>query len=161
FVKTDIHIQATVSAVDGTYRVVAQLNDVSNALPLLSSKLVLWGVPADEKHDSQRGACSATPEEDFCKANAPLRAFVTLPTACTPPEVGLETTLAAESWPGGTAAASFFSHLPPGLPSPGPQQGPTGCESIPFHPSISLQPTTHAADSPSGLHVDLTIPQAG
>jgi hypothetical protein len=168
FVTTDVHIDTRVSAVDGIYKVVGELNNISNTLPLLSSTLTLWGVPADPSHDAQRGECTnPSGPGGLCPANAPLKPFVTMPTACTPAGTGLETSLQAEAWPvipgtpGNTDEASFFSHLPPGLPTPGPQQGPTGCDNEPFDPSISLQPTSHAADSPTGLHVDLSIPQAG
>ena len=37
----------------------------------------------------------------------------------------------------------------------------TGCELVPFEPKISLQPTSHQADSPTGLDVELTMPTEG
>ncbi len=36
----------------------------------------------------------------------------------------------------------------------------TGCGSLPFNPSISVQPDTHSADSPTGLAVDVHVPQS-
>jgi hypothetical protein len=164
FLTTDFHIDTRVSATSDGYKVIAELNDVSNAVPLLATKLSLWGVPADSVHNGFRGSCLNFIDGSAagnCPAEAPLTPFITLPTACTPHEVGLETRLHAESWLGSKDDASFFSHLPPGVPDPGPQQGPTGCDGVPFKPGISVQPTTHAADSPTGLHVDLSLPQAG
>ncbi len=35
----------------------------------------------------------------------------------------------------------------------------TGCDQLSFNPSLYAQPTTDATDSPSGLEVDLTVPQ--
>ncbi len=35
----------------------------------------------------------------------------------------------------------------------------TGCDSLTFNPSLSAQPTTTQTDSPSGLEVDLSVPQ--
>ncbi|HTF07473.1 MAG TPA: hypothetical protein VK659_04790, partial [Asanoa sp.] len=35
----------------------------------------------------------------------------------------------------------------------------TGCNGIEFDPSLEARPTTNAADSPTGLHVDLNVPQ--
>jgi hypothetical protein len=161
FLTTDAHIDTAVRKIDGSYRVVAALHDISNTAPLLGATLTIWGVPADPSHDSQRGKCAETPEADLCSAGIAQRPFVTMPTACTSSQVGLETSLHAESWLGSSDDAGFFSHLPPGLPVPGPQQGPTGCAGVPFSPSLALQPTTHAADSPTGLRVDLSIPQTG
>ncbi len=37
----------------------------------------------------------------------------------------------------------------------------TGCDKLPFEPTIALKPTTKAAESPSGIDVDLQIPQDG
>jgi hypothetical protein len=161
FLTTDAHIDTGVRFVDGSYRVVAELRDISNTAPLLAATLTIWGVPADSSHDSQRGKCAETVEADLCSAGISQRPFVTLPTACTASRVGLETSLRAESWLGSSDNAGFFSHLPPGLPTPGPQQGPTGCANVPFDPGLTLQPTSQAADSPTGLHVDLSIPQVG
>ena len=36
----------------------------------------------------------------------------------------------------------------------------TGCDRLPFDPSIHLTPTTRAADAPTGLDADLTVPQS-
>ena len=104
-------------------------------------------------------------------AHLPRKAFLTLPTSCTPPGVGVETKLHVESWDPASAPAdaSFISHLPPGYqgeldsdPSTwGPPQGPTGCDELPFDPSFSAQPDSSLADSPTGLRVNLGFPQDG
>jgi hypothetical protein len=95
------------------------------------------------------------------------KAFLTLPTACTPPGVGLETRMHIESWDPASAPddASFVSHLPPGYPADpstwGPPQGPTGCDRLPFDPSFSAKPDSSTPDSPTGLTVNLGFPQDG
>src|SRR5262249_6991540 len=60
----------------------------------------------------------------------------------------------------GIAAASFaapdvFDSMSASLP------GMAGCAQVPFNPYISFQPTTDEADSPSGMDVDLQVPQPG
>ncbi len=100
-------------------------------------------------------------------ANVPVRAFVANPTACTPDGVGLETRLHVEGWAASRPFddASFVSHLPPGLPLPvedwGAVKGPDGCGRVPFDPSFGVKADTRKADSPAGLSVDLSFPQAG
>ena len=108
----------------------------------------------------------------------PLKAFLRNPTSCTAPGEGLTTTLHVDSWfnPGRVnsdgspdlsdpnwKSASTTSHEAPGYPYPPSEWGPTvgidHCEDVPFEPSVSVQPTTNQADSPSGLKVDLSIPQ--
>jgi hypothetical protein len=155
-----VHLLPTVRT-GGDYGLTVHVNDVSQAVPMLETTLTVWGVPADPAHDGERGSCLSYegPTGELCPTDAPRKPFLTLPTACTPPGVGLETTLHAESWQGGSDDASFFSHLPPGPPNPGPEQGPTGCDRLAFEPSITVQPTSQAADSPTGLHVDLSLPQ--
>ena len=40
------------------------------------------------------------------------------------------------------------------------QVGPiTGCNHVPFEPSIEIEPTTTSAESPSGLNATITVPQ--
>jgi len=74
--------------------------------------------------------------------------FITLPTRCGDPASAL-TKIFADSWedPGNFKEAQY---LAPAL---------TGCDALEFSPSLQLQPTTNAADSPSGLRVDLHFPQ--
>ena len=44
-------------------------------------------------------------------------------------------------------------------PRRGPWPATTGCEQLAFNPSLTAVPTTSGADSPSGLDVDLSVPQ--
>ncbi|MBO0746714.1 MAG: hypothetical protein J2O47_00100 [Acidimicrobiaceae bacterium] len=162
-VSAVVHLNPTVRT-GGDYGLTVDVADISQAIPILGTSLTIWGTPADPAHDGERGSCLGLfgPTGDQCPTDAPLKPFLTLPTACTPPGVGLETTLHADSWQGESDDASFFSHLPPNFPdpaAPGPQQGPTGCDRLPFDPSITVQPTSEQADSPTGLHVDLHLPQ--
>jgi hypothetical protein len=41
----------------------------------------------------------------------------------------------------------------------GSYPAPTGCDALDFNPALAAKPTTTEADSPSGLDVDLTVPQ--
>jgi hypothetical protein len=41
----------------------------------------------------------------------------------------------------------------------GTYPSPTGCDALDFNPALAAKPTTTEADSPSGLDVDLTVPQ--
>jgi hypothetical protein len=74
--------------------------------------------------------------------------FLTLPTRCGHPASTL-TRIFADTWddPGNYVEAAFSA---PDL---------TGCEGLGFAPTLKARPTTTAADSPTGLEVDLHIPQ--
>jgi hypothetical protein len=192
YVGAQAFIDATVRP-DGDYAVSVRVRNAPNVAKVLGARVSLWGFPADPSHDAQRcvvlGAADIEtgipPRCDSVLGGEPgtpfgpnafpdhleRKAFVTLPTACTPPGVGLETQLRVESWDPASppAEASFISHLPPGYqgelnPDPstwGPPQGPTGCDELPFDPSFSAQPDSSLPDSPTGLRVDLGFPQNG
>jgi hypothetical protein len=71
--------------------------------------------------------------------------FISLPTEC-----GVEgtTKLTAESWAGETVTATATS-----APA-------TGCDQVPFDPSISVTPGTTQADEPTSAAVGLHVPQS-
>jgi hypothetical protein len=156
---------------EGDYGVNVTVRDISQVIPVVASSVTFWGVPADPSHDAERGfnedrtnPCADVEIDCSNPAGVDRKPFLTLPTACTAPGVGLRTTLRTDSWqnPGSFEEASFDSHLPPGHPEPpenwGPEQGPTGCEQVPFDPSIRVQPTNTQPDSPTGLEVELAVP---
>jgi hypothetical protein len=185
-------LDATVRA-NGDYAVRIRSRNAPNTAKVLGVRISLWGNPSDPSHDPQRcvvigladietgipprcdSSLGGEPGTPFGPNSFPdhleKKAFLTLPTACTPPGVGLETRMRVESWDPASAPAeaSFVSHLPPGFqgelnPDPstwGPPQGPTGCDELPFDPSFSAQPDSSMADSPTGLRVSLGFPQDG
>ncbi len=127
---------------DGDYGLTADIHNINQGLPVYGQKLILWGVPADPVNDPLRlqglfqGGLSAGIE--------PLP-FLSLPARCGP----VATHLRTDSWQ--NAGHFLFYEEPVTL---------TGCDSIDFEPSIKARPTTNAADSPTGLDVDITIPQS-
>ncbi len=159
------------------YNVAAVITNVPQTLPVLASVVALWGNPADPAHDPFRGNCvtnvNQTDEngqpipqvikEDFpeppsygnCTDRPPAKPFLTLPRACTGP---LLTGYATSSWEGSSAAGSVFTHDDATPPNP---QGMVGCAKLGFNPSVSAQPTTRAARSPSGLDYSLDIHDEG
>ena len=104
-----------------------------------------WGVPADPAHDEQRRG-PGCPFPTGCESAAPLKPYLTAPTSCTGPQT---TTMRADSWQniGVFAEESFVS------------PGNDGCNALDFSPDIEARPTTTIADAPSGLDVDVHVPQ--
>jgi uncharacterized repeat protein (TIGR01451 family) len=153
------------------YGITVAATQVAEGIALVGSEFTVWGVPAETAHRGER-ACPGenAPSNEggpTCPSDAEKEsAFLRNPTSCTAPGVGLPTTVRADSWvhPGEFDQAGAVSHLPDGYPYPpsdwGPQQGTDSCENVPFEPSISVEPTTHSADSPTGLNVDLSLPQS-
>jgi hypothetical protein len=141
------------------YGVTVDVNNLTEIVGLLSSRVTFWGVPGDSRHDGSRGYnCLYQGEAGFPPCTAvgqktppPL---LTLPTACTGP---LHTTLEADSWEQeGTFTEpieyTFLDNL--GRPA-----GMVGCNQLPFSPSIKVTPDGQAGSTPTGLTVDEHVPQ--
>jgi hypothetical protein len=140
------------------YRVVGGATQITQALEFFGAELTIWGVPADPRHDKERGACrsASSPQEDECPAEAAEKPFLTVPRACTGP---LSTTYRLDTWqhPDEWVSGSVLTHAE-GDPAP---MGFTGCESLGFAPTIATSGTNPAAESPTGLDFDLGISDPG
>jgi hypothetical protein len=116
----------------------------------------IWGVPADPSHDALRAGCLDIGGHILASCSRPSdeaadpKAFFSLPTSCIGP---IEYGLTVRSWEGGEAHATFLSHDDTG------PIGNTGCGALEFSPTLEARPTTNLADAPTGLEVDLHIPQ--
>lgn len=77
---------------------------------------------------------------------APRRPFMQNPTTCEGTPV---TTLKVDSYQEPGRYRTYTAVAPT----------PTGCEDVPFEPSISVRPATTAADTPSGYAVEIEVPQ--
>jgi hypothetical protein len=150
-----IYLDASVRP--GDYGVSITIPSVPQAVGLLDTTLTLWGVPADHSHDEQRGSCLGFFGESLgvCPSDSTPRPFLTNPTLCAGP---LPTKLSADSWadPGLVDTATFLSHDNGTPPS---AVGPQECERLPFAPTLTAQPGTPQAGAPSGLTVDVRMPQ--
>lgn len=145
------------------------------SVPLKSFKEDLWGVPAEHVHDELRINSAFTPGNEtaiaaeFCDgngvhstedpetiikpclfklppsvSNSPLNPFLQNPTNCEGP---LTTSLNVLAYDGGSSEAFY----------PWPKMA--GCDQLSFNPSLYAQPTTKETDTPSGIDVNLEVPQ--
>jgi uncharacterized repeat protein (TIGR01451 family) len=152
------------------YGLTLNASDAPQTLSVAGMSLTLWGVPADPSHNVERacpGQLNPWRGGPSCPSGAYRRAFLRNPTSCTAPGVGLPTTLNVDSWthPGVFRSATFLSHLPPAYPLPpsqwGARQGPTGCDTVPFHASVTAAPaSTPQAGQPVAFSFDVYLPQS-
>ena len=151
----------------GDYGVTAHINDTP-AREVIGAILTLWGVPGDPSHDRWRtgnqGGCSTNevvtgePQSAHCFSigqRPSVRPFLTLPTSCTGPQ---PFSIAANTWRDAsltfTEPLSFLSHDAGDVAI-----GFTGCGALPFTPVVAAIPESSMADTPTGLHVDVHVPQ--
>jgi hypothetical protein len=141
------------------YGVTVNVENVAQTIGFLSSTVTFWGVPGDAAHDSVRGEdCLAEVAEDASthapcvplgEANPPP--LLSLPTSCSGSP--LETSVLAASW----ADPHTFVAFKPGSGEEMPQM--VGCGLLPFASEINVSPDVRSASTPSGLKVDVHVPQ--
>jgi len=154
----------------GQYGVTVNIHNVSQTIYILSSRVTFWGVPEEASHNEARGwACLGWSPEGCTAHEVPKPApFLTLPTSCT----GKPTTsVSIESWPYGEGGVTKVSKVVPGEHGEHGENAEytfpaslTGCERLNFAfpgstPRISVTPDTEAANTPTGLTVDVHVPQ--
>lgn len=158
-----LHVEAHLRT-DSDYGITTVVRDASQTLSVYEASAGIWGKPADPGFDTQRGLCiygtyaqCPTGSQSSTLDSIP---FISLPTSCLGdggvPGAPLKTTLGVTSWEGDSDTASFLSHDNSNAPL-----GVTECDAVPFAPTLQARPTTNVADSPSGLDVDIHIPQDG
>ena len=141
---------------ESDYGLTASLEGIGSLIPLLSAKTTIWGVPADESHDPLR----ITPHEALACGGSPCTApggeprhsgllpapFLSNATQCESPQ---------------RFELSAASYAEPAQPVTEVVQLPalTGCGKLGFAPSFTAVPTSREAAMPTGLDVDLQIPQ--
>jgi hypothetical protein len=134
------------------YGVSVTSSNITQLVSLLGVKLTFWGVPGDRSHDSQRGwECMVGFGTCSPSASTSPPPFLVTPTSCQAPFLS---TLRGESWaaeghPAQTAKP--VNYAPPGEVD--------GCNRLPFSPQINVTPDGTAASSPTGLNVDVHVPQ--
>jgi hypothetical protein len=136
----------------GDYGLTITTRGASQAEPIVSTKVSFWGVPADAAHDTLRDYCPIV--GGLCPSGAQRTAFLSNPTDCTAGPA--ETKLTAEAWNGTVATSSFFTHQPG---DPDARIALTGCDRVPFAPTLTATPSNPVAGAPSGYAFDLHVPQ--
>jgi hypothetical protein len=144
----------------GDYGITVDVHNVVQYIPVFGSKVTIWGVPADPSHDSLRGSClqygngPVESEQEIeeeaslgdCPVNLPPQPLLTNPTSCGVPRTAA---LSADSWQAPGHFVSRFAAMPEL----------SGCEKLDFSPSVAVTPDGTAGSTPTGLHVDLHVPQ--
>ncbi len=136
------------------YAIEALTPYISALLPVRSAEFTMWGVPADPAHNALRATTYAgggDPEHAYgASSSAPIKPLLTMPLSCG--DHG-KFTLEADS----------YAHQEErvGTELTGPSLDVTGCNDprVKFHPEVALQPTSRTAGGPTGLQVNLKVPQ--
>ncbi len=139
-VVVDVRVTA-----DGGYRLVSDVSGIPTAALFYDQTLTLWGVPADHNGEGPlrgfNGVMYGGP------GPGPRRPFIWGPTRC---DVPLDGKISISSWQEPDRAVSEDVRISDGL---------TGCDQLPFAPTLSVRPDSRQAGQPSGYTVDVDVPQ--
>ncbi len=136
------------------YALTVEQHDLGQDLPITGLSVTIWGVPADPSHDPFRGNCleESGKSSGNCPTSAPLEPFLTMPDSCTQP---LTSSITVDSWeaPNTPIQQSTTAEGSDGMPG-----GLRGCEQLEFDPTVAVRPESAAADTPTGLAVEVGMP---
>jgi hypothetical protein len=139
----------------GDYGVTATVNNINQTAGFLKSEVTFWGVPADPRHDPERGwGClldqiGLTTGHPPCNPTEPHNPppLLSLPTSCTGP---LQTSVQGDSW---------LEHGNFQTVQGNPMPAQDGCNRLPFRAFVNVAPDGQAGSTPTGLTVDIHVPQ--
>ena len=134
----------------GDYGITSGSLAVSQAQTIRSVDVTFWGVPADPRHDAERKEGGGPPRS----TDAPRVPFLSAPTSCSSTPASF--TARGDSWENlGVFDTRVLTSDLEGTPLAF-----EGCERLAFAPTLEVAPLSTFADGPTGLSVDLEVPQA-
>jgi hypothetical protein len=150
------------------YGVTVTTANTSQLVNFISASVTFWGTPGDPSHDHSRGwSCLVGGHWTQSARNLPCElqdqtkppAFLTLPTNCS---AAYATSVEGDSWPNtATGTVSLLDPLSYSLEEDGTPLSLTGCNQVPFSPTMNSDPTSNAATSPTGLNFDIGVDDEG
>jgi hypothetical protein len=149
-VRLDAHVRS-----NGDYGITVSVTGTTDARPLISSTITMWGVPADHNgpgaESTNECVFNEVTEETECVKYGARGGGARLPFLRNPTVCGgaMTSTLSIDSWQMPGAFKSASSAIP----------GMVGCDALTFEPSISVTPDNLQAGAPAGYGVTLHVPQ--
>jgi hypothetical protein len=132
------------------YGVTVRASNISELTNFISSRITFWGVPGDPRHNDVRGWCMQKFEEHPipCVSSEPNNPppFLAMPTSCGP----LSATVEADSWQQAGVFGSLASE---------PMTAMDSCNELQFAPEVKIAPDGQEASKPTGLAVEVHVPQ--
>ena len=150
------------------YGLSADISEIPEEHPIYGLELTLWGDPSDASHDAERGLCAEEEaKQSFMKTRYPRqlprgkssRPFLTMPASCT----GEPLTTTMRSTRGRNRATLIPRYTRPERSAGGrslPRRD--GLRKARLQPETDggiAEPAAASAESPTGLNVDLKVPQ--
>jgi hypothetical protein len=146
----------------GDYGVTVSVENISQVPAFIGSRVTLWGVPADSRHDDARDwgcvglffprkAFETFGAECLPTHNAQPAPFLTLPTQCGTP---LTTSVTGDSWATLKQPEDYVGPVSYTLP-----ETLDGCNHLAMPSEIQVSPDDANASTPTGMVVNVHAPQ--
>jgi len=136
---------------ESDYGITAEVSNAPAVARLIKIESTFWGIPAAAAHDKERctpgevfNGCLISPSRPPGSTESP---FFTNPTRCG---ASLSVGVNAASW--------VEPELDPENEVKAPFPTITGCNHLPFGPSLEVTPTNHHTSAPSGLEMTIKLP---
>jgi hypothetical protein len=140
------------------YGVTVNANNITQTATFLSTQVSFWGWPGDPRHDPSRGYGCVGDLTEACPEDTVKAPFLSLPTSCG--NAPFATSMEGDSWPGPNKPQAKQAPLTYTLHNAlDPSIGMDGCNALAFEPSVKVTPDVTSGSSPSGLNVDVHVPQ--
>jgi hypothetical protein len=138
------------------YGLTINSDNISQLAGFRAVEVTVWGVPGASTHDQERGptCLEAERKAETCLTptiNEHPQAFLSLPTACSGQQ--LVSTVTGDAWTHREPTESQPQLAESVLPAV------DGCDALPFSPTIAVTPDGQQASRPTGLNVDVHVPQ--
>jgi hypothetical protein len=160
---------------NGDFGVTTFVPQIPAALDLFSQTVTLWGVPWSASNDKWRleqgtdvynvggiphSGLAPADQVPYQESWGVIRPLISNPTECT--GSGLQTRLSTDAY---QRPGAFTAEGDPDLTDPdwkvalADAPPVTECDAPAFEPDVALTPTASGADAPTGLDVELSVPQ--
>jgi hypothetical protein len=134
-----LHIKVSLDPANN-YAIRTVTPDINETVRVMNTRVTVWGIPGDSTHEQERRG----------PYGLPVKPFLTVPDRC---EGSNEMILSHyDSWQN---SGVFGAPIMYGMPGQF-----TGCERPTFEPKVTVEPTGKQADSPTGLNVNVHVPQS-
>ena len=144
-----VHIKASLDPAN-QYAIQTNTPNINETVPVMSTKITIWGKPFDSAHDAERCQSDGKIEvTDECASTGPEKPFLTIPSRC---DVNHKMTLSRyDSWQEPGNFGPDVDYEMPGQSS--------RCDRPRFGPDVEIVPTGKQANTPTGLDVHVKVAQ--
>ena len=144
-----VHVKVSLDPANH-YAIRSTASNINETAPPYQSRVILWGVPADKSHDSERcnGRFIAEAGEG-CHTDIAQRPFLTEPAQCES-----DNTFRLHHYDSWQEPGNFGPEIDYTIP-----EKMTHCERPRFEPDVEIEPTGKQANTPTGLDVHVKVAQ--